>query len=63
MTNNQSTNGLSLQDQYIYLPSSTDVTIRWRKLHGWIPPSEDPKYRKKWADFRKLVAAGIESIK
>jgi hypothetical protein len=55
-------NGLTFQDQYIYLPSTTDITVRWRKM-GWVPPSEDPKYKKKWSDFRKLLAAGIESIK
>lgn len=60
--NKQTNNGLSLNDQYIYLPSTTDITVRWKKM-GWVPPSEDPKYKKKWADFRKLLAAGIESIK
>ena len=59
---NKQQNGLSLNDQYIYLPSTTDITVRWKKM-GWVPPSEDPKYKKKWADFRKLLAAGIESIK
>lgn len=62
MNSQQNGNGLTLNDQYIYLPSTTDITVRWRKM-GWMPPSEDPKYRKKWADFRKLLAAGIESIK
>jgi len=58
----QASNGLTLNDQYIYTPSTTDITVRWRRM-GWVPPSEDPKFRKKWADFRKLLAAGIESIK
>ena len=58
----KSSNGLSFQDQYIYLPSTTDITLRWRKM-GWTPPSEDPKYKKKWYEFRKIVVAGIESIK
>ena len=25
---------------YIYTPSSTDITIRWRKLYGYVPASE-----------------------
>lgn len=50
-----------LSDKYIYTPASTDVTIRW-KLLGWIPPTQDPFYQKKWADFRKIAAAGIESL-
>lgn len=48
-------------DLYVYTPASTDVTIRW-KLKGWIPPTQDPVYQKKWADFRKISAAGIESL-
>lgn len=55
------TNGLSISDNYVYTPSSTDITIRWRKA-GWIPPTEDPAYQKKWADFRIQCAQGIESI-
>lgn len=57
----KTTNGLSVSDNYIYTPSSTDITIRWRKA-GWVPPTEDPKYHKKWADFRIQCAQGIESI-
>jgi hypothetical protein len=43
---NQSNNGLHLADSYIYTPATTDVTIRWRKVYGWIPPTEDPIFRK-----------------
>ena len=52
---------ISRADLYVYTPASTDVTIRW-KLRGWIPPTQDPVYQKKWADFRKISAAGIESL-
>jgi hypothetical protein len=38
------------------------VTIRWKALYGWVPPTEDPKYRKKWAEYRRLLAAGIETF-
>jgi len=58
----KSSNGLQPSDNYVYTPSTTDVTIRWRKLHGWVPPTEDPTYHKKWADFRVMSAQGIESI-
>jgi hypothetical protein len=49
-------------ENYIYTPATTDVTIRWRKMYGWTPPSEDPVYQKKWADFRLMAARGVESI-
>jgi hypothetical protein len=54
-------NGMSMSDNYIYTPSTTDITIRWRK-RGWIPPTEDLQYQKKWADFRISCAQGIESL-
>ena len=31
-------------------------------MYGWVPPSENPQYQKKWADFRKIFVAGIESF-
>lgn len=49
-------------DFYVYTPATTDVTIRWKTLYGWIPPTQDQKYQKKWANFRKITAAGIESL-
>ena len=48
-------------DYFIYTPATTDVTIRW-KLKGWIPPTQDPAFQKKWSNFRKISAAGIESL-
>ena len=48
-------------DYYIYTPATTDVTIRW-KLKGWVAPTQNPEYQKKWANFRKISAAGIESL-
>ena len=29
---------------YIWTPSGTDITIRWR-MHGWVPPSEQGEYQ------------------
>jgi hypothetical protein len=55
-------NGMTMGDHFIYTPSTTDVTIRWRAAHGWVPPTEDPAYQKKWAEFRLKCAQGIETI-
>lgn len=38
---------------YIWTPSGTDITIRWRHA-GWIPPSEDPVYQAKWKYYQEL---------
>lgn len=47
---------------YIYTPSSTDITIRWRKIYGYVPASEQKKYQKKWAEFRALTARTLENV-
>ena len=47
---------------YIYTPSSTDITIRWRKVYGYVPASEQAKYQKKWADFRALTLKTLDDV-
>ena len=47
---------------YIYTPSSTDITIRWRKLYGYVPASEQIKYQKKWAEFRSLSTKTLNDV-
>jgi hypothetical protein len=54
---------MSVDPDFVYTPATTDVSIRWRQLYGWVPPSEQPAYQKKWADFRMQAARGVESIK
>ncbi len=49
-------------EEFVYTPATTDITIRWRKLYNWVPPSEDPVQQRKWATFRAQMARGIESI-
>jgi len=45
--------GEQIMNDYIYTPSGTDITVRW-KLHGYVPPSELPEYQKKWKYFQEL---------
>jgi len=52
---------MKISDMYIYTPATTDITIRW-KANGWIPPTADPKFQRKWSEFRNRTAAGIEAI-
>jgi hypothetical protein len=42
-----------MNNDYIWTPKGTDITIRWRLL-GWVPPSEMDEYRKKWKYFQEL---------
>jgi hypothetical protein len=47
---------------FIYTPSSTDITIRWRKVYGYVPASEQVKYQKKWAEFRALSLKTLDDV-
>jgi hypothetical protein len=42
-----------MDNDYIYTPTGTDITVRWR-LTGWIPPSELPEYLTKWKYYQEL---------
>ena len=41
------------KQQYVWTPPGTDITTRWR-MHGWIPPSEQPEVRAKWRFYQEL---------
>ena len=43
-----------MNNDFIYTPSSTDITARWRKIYGYVPASEQEFYKRKWADFKAL---------
>lgn len=45
--------GEQMNNEYIYTPVGTDITVRW-KLVGWTPPSEQPEYQAKWKHFQEL---------
>ncbi len=47
---------------YVYTPSSTDITIRWRKLYNYVPASEQPRYIKKWAEFREMMNRTLNDV-
>ena len=51
-----------MENDFIYTPSSTDITIRWRKVYGYVPASEQAKYQKKWADFRALSLKTLDDV-
>ena len=35
-------------DIYYRISAATDITVTWRR-YGWVPPSELPEYKAKWA--------------
>jgi len=49
-------------NDYIYTKAGTDITIRWRKLYNYTPPSEQESYKKKWADFRAKCNKSVDDL-
>lgn len=49
-------------NSYVYTPSSTDITIRWRKLYNYVPASEQACYQKKWKEFRALCERTLDDV-
>lgn len=45
--------GANMAEAYIWSPTGTDITVRWR-LNGWIPPSEQQEYLDKWRYWQNL---------
>jgi hypothetical protein len=55
-------NKMQNDQNYIYTPSTTDITIRWRKLYNYIPASEQLFYQNKWKEFRDLVSRTLNDV-
>ena len=53
---------MQAKNDYVYTPASTDITIRWRKLYGYVPASEQAKYQKKLADFRAITSRTLDDV-
>ena len=46
---------------YIWTPTGTDITIRWR-MDGWVPPSEQEEYRQKWKYYQELPMRKLDEV-
>ena len=53
---------MNQKNEYIYTPSSTDITIRWRKLYNYKPASEQLSYQNKWKAFRALCERTLDDV-
>ena len=50
-----------MSDKHIWLPTGTDITIRWRAM-GWVPPSEQPVYQDKWKYYQELPLRRLDDV-
>jgi hypothetical protein len=48
--------------EYIWTPTGTDITIRWRQA-GWVPPSEQVEYQAKWKHYQELPMRTLDVVK
>ena len=51
-----------MQNNYVYTKAGTDITLRWKKIYGYKPASEQAQYIKKWADFREMCARTLDDV-
>jgi hypothetical protein len=55
-------NDATTSTKAIYV-TGADVASTWQRLTGWVPPSKDPRYIKKWLDFQlDFIEARREAI-
>ena len=51
-----------MKNDYVYTKAGTDITLRWKKMYGYTPASEQAQYIKKWADFREMCARTLDDV-
>jgi len=59
---NQNIKGKTMTNNYVYTKAGTDITVRWKKMYGYKPASEQAQYIKKWADFREMCARTLDDV-
>jgi hypothetical protein len=48
--------------EHVWTQSSTDITIRWKKLYGYVPASEQAKFQRKWKEWKAYLNRTIEDL-
>jgi hypothetical protein len=59
---NKNIKGKKMKNDYVYTKAGTDITVRWKKMYGYKPASEQAQYIKKWADFREMCARTLDDV-
>jgi hypothetical protein len=49
-------------NDYVYTKAGTNIVDRWQKMYGYVPASEQAKYKKKWSDFREICARTLDDL-
>lgn len=48
--------------EHVWTPAGTDITVRWRTLYNWVPPSELREYQLKWKYYQELPLRNLDDI-
>lgn len=51
-----------MNNDFIWTQASTPIDVRWRRLYGWIPPSETPEGQEKFRKFKEMTIREITDI-
>jgi len=49
------------KNEYIWTKAGTDITIRWKTRHNWVPPSEQQEYKDKWRYYQNLPIRALDA--
>ena len=59
---NKNIKAKKMENNFVYSKAGTDITLRWRKMYGYTPASEQAQYIKKWAAFREMCAKTLDDV-
>ena len=51
-----------MNNNHIWTKSSTDITLRWRKLYGYVPASEQAFYQRKWKEWQAFLNRTLDDL-
>jgi hypothetical protein len=51
-----------MNNDHVWTQSSTDITLRWRKLYGYVPASEQARFQLHWKEWRARLNRTLEDL-
>ncbi len=49
-------------EHFVWTQSTTDITLRWRRMYGYIPASETPDIQTKWREWKEMLARELPDV-
>jgi hypothetical protein len=51
-----------MNNEHIWTSASTDITLRWKRLYGYVPASETPETQEKWRKWKEMLSREIPDV-